>query len=105
MDEDGQEGSTRHERREIHLCSVDMKEERYISVQFWHIMNPTYDAGRDAFRPVSGIMYPFPRTNVMRTRWCQENRHMIRALSDAGRRDVKALIVAWNNEQPLLSVL
>ena len=21
-----------------------MKEERYISVQFWHIMNPSYDA-------------------------------------------------------------
>ena len=59
---------------------------------------------RDAFRPVSGIMYPFPRTNVMRTRWCQENRHMIRALSDAERRDVKALIVAWNNEQPLASL-
>lgn len=81
-----------------------MKEERYISVQFWHIMSESELSCRQRCFP-SSIRYPFPRTNVMRTRWCQENRHMIRALSDAGRRDVKALIVAWNNEQPLLSVL
>ena len=54
-----------------------MKEGRYISVEFWHIIMSPSNAGRDAFHPVSAV-------SVSENERVKKTRHLTCALSEAG---------------------